>query len=140
MSIYDGRAVTRDGLDAPLLRKQRTPLKVQLERMRECAFKAERAGQNASAWRAAALALDERGMIKGAQEARNRGQMDHLEACRHLAELADLAKALMTWAAVGWRPSLDVAGSGLKQRDIDRICFVMGTVELPEVDADEAPF
>jgi hypothetical protein len=78
-----------------------------------------------------ALALDgaweeEQGFAEAARAHARGAAVDHRMACERLAELAAACRRLIRWAALDWRPSLDVADSGLTPGELACLVCVMG--------------
>lgn len=86
-----------------------------------------------------AVWFDHHGHVDRAATERSRSEVAHRAACAHLAALSGKVRALVMWACLDWRPSVDVAGSGLTRAELAVLCGVTGEgTPEEEVSNDEA--
>lgn len=79
----------------------------------------------------------EHGCCQKEAESRACSDVNHRACARELVELCDAMRRLLRWAALDWRPTMDVVGSGLSQPELACLTSMMGLdpFEL-EVDGD----
>ncbi len=81
-----------------------------------------------------AVESDDQGLGERARIDRRNAQVDHRMACERLAAAARTARRLLRCAALDWRPSIDVADSGLTMPELACLVAVIGPEEEhPEV-------